>query len=208
MAYVLTALIVFILDQLSKSYVIANYELHNSNPVIKNILSITYSTNTGGAFSILSKCPAFFIIISILLMTLAIVYLRLILAFPLYYQFSLGLILGGAAGNLADRLRFGSVIDFIDFSFWPTFNVADIAISVGVGIMVLNLIIYRDKENSTKEITVPPAQEEPAQIESAQGAPAIAEPAIEEPTLEDKQPITSNQAENPPDVQKEPEKYE
>jgi signal peptidase II len=170
MAYVLTTLIIFILDQLTKSYVITHFDLHRSVSVINHILSITYSRNTGGAFSILNKYPAFFLIPPTLLIVASVLYFRRIKALSIYYQLALGLILGGAMGNLADRICFGGVIDFIHFSFWPTFNVADIAVTVGVGIMVIILMIYGEKEKSTTEMSIPPSQSA-MQIKAAQGKP-------------------------------------
>lgn len=207
MIYVLTALITLILDQLSKCYVLANFELHHSSSVIGNFLSITYSTNTGGAFSILNKYPIFFILLSTLLMIGAIVYIKRILDLPNLYQFALGLILGGAAGNLIDRFRFGSVIDFIDFSFWPTFNVADIGISVGVSLMVLNLILYKDPENPTQEVATSSTQGNP--IENVfETKPAHIGNPPEIPMASQNEPAAVNNQENPQTFQNELEKNE
>jgi lipoprotein signal peptidase len=78
---------------------------------------------------------------------------------PKALQFALGLLLGGTVGNLIDRLRFkGAVIDFIDFKVWPTFNVADIAICIGVGIIVFLLLTTKEDkaaENEDKEALLP-----------------------------------------------------
>ncbi|MCE1247993.1 MAG: signal peptidase II [Firmicutes bacterium] len=161
MIYILVALISVILDQVTKSAVLANFKVSQSKPVIDKILYLTYVTNKGGAFGMMSGHTFFFVFLAIILCLAGIVFIPKILKMPKSIQVALGLLLGGTIGNLIDRLRFkGAVIDFIDFRVWPTFNVADIAICVGVGMIVFLLFTTRDdKENKESENTLTSSDE-------------------------------------------------
>ncbi len=163
MAYIITVLITVILDQLTKILVMANFKVHESRPVIQNIFHFTYVTNRGGAFSLLSKYPLFFKILGLLLVIAGIVYLTKIIKMPTLLQTCLGLLMGGTIGNLIDRFRFDTVVDFLDFRVWPVFNIADIAICVGVGLLVI--IIMREKkeeiESADNEPASPPLEADP-----------------------------------------------
>jgi signal peptidase II len=152
--FALTAAISLILDQLSKIYIDNNFALSQSKRVVTNFFHITYVRNPGAAFGILSDSAIrlpFFIGIS-LIATLGIFwYIRKVSHEKHWQHLSLGLILSGALGNLIDRLRLGEVIDFIDVHWynyhWPAFNLADSAICVGVGIM---LVCTWDEERAKK----------------------------------------------------------
>ena len=150
-----TVFLVVALDQLTKSYITAGMLLHESFTVVEGFLNITYVRNPGAAFGFLAHASpmlrfAFFMAITVLTSGFILYYVvksdgeepRLI--------FALSLILGGAMGNLVDRLRFGEVVDFIDVYFktyhWPAFNIADSAISIGTFFMVLE-ILQRRKES-------------------------------------------------------------
>jgi signal peptidase II len=116
----------------------------------RNLIDITYATNPGAAFSILPNQQKLFIIITLIAMAGIIVYLLKEKRSSQYKQIALGLIFGGAAGNLIDRITRGEVIDFIDLHWlevyhWPTFNIADSAICIGVGILII--LILREPEN-------------------------------------------------------------
>ena len=140
----LTAAIGVLLDQVSKIYIDSSFELYQSVTVLENFFHITYIRNRGAAFGILSdnalRLP-FFIIVSLVAIVGIIWYLRQLRADQKLSHLALGLILSGAIGNLIDRIRFGEVIDFIDVHWynhhWPAFNVADSAICVGVGLLLL-----------------------------------------------------------------------
>lgn len=143
------------IDQITKALVASRMGLSESIPVIPGLLHFTYVRNTGMAFGLLSGADVPF---KTLLVTLASI---LALAAVAYYalrspgsdpstRYGLTLILGGALGNIIDRVRLGYVIDFIDVfygrSHWPAFNVADSAISVGVGLLVLDSLRKRAPE--------------------------------------------------------------
>ncbi|MBF0521442.1 MAG: signal peptidase II [Candidatus Omnitrophica bacterium] len=134
LAFLVTGTVVF-LDQLTKSLFSKILILGESLPVIQNIFHVTLVHNTGIAFGFLKEQGSVFIVIpaiAIILLVFNIFYYKQndeALSRPYIIGFSL--ILGGAIGNLIDRISVGYVIDFIDFRFWPVFNVADSAITIG-----------------------------------------------------------------------------
>lgn len=153
-AFFLPALAIIALDQTAKWYVELRFALYSKYTVLEGILDITNIRNKGAAFGILSgvdsaRTFAFFALISLAVITaIAIVYLKLKEG-SLPLRAGLIAIFGGAAGNLIDRVRLGAVVDFIDLHLgqyhWPAFNVADISISVGVGLILLNMLLKRKK---------------------------------------------------------------
>lgn len=123
-------------DQLTKWAVGAAFVPHQSLPILPGILHLTYVHNTGAAFSLFRGQVAALIVVSGLVagwIGWELLRHPRHTGLPLN---SLGLILGGAIGNLIDRLRFGYVEDFIDLRVWPVFNVADSAITVGVTLLI------------------------------------------------------------------------
>ena len=143
MCFVLTASLVFILDRISKIYISVLLHPQKSYPIIKNFFHLTLVENKGAAFGFLPGYLPLFMAVSLL---------TIIIILFLHFQkkikarsadLSLGLILGGTLGNLYDRLFHGAVIDFLDFRFWPVFNLADSAITTGV--IILAWICLREK---------------------------------------------------------------
>jgi signal peptidase II len=141
--------VILLLDQVSKYYVQQTLKLYESITVWP-IFNIIYIYNPGAAFGFLSGAHAswrnpFFIGVSVLAILLLIGYHHKAQGHGFLGDLGLALIMGGAVGNLIDRIRFGQVVDFLDFHLggyhWPAFNVADSAISVGVGITILALIL-------------------------------------------------------------------
>ncbi|MEI7903890.1 MAG: signal peptidase II, partial [Candidatus Firestonebacteria bacterium] len=134
--------VVIIIDQFTKQYITANMSLYESIPVIKDIFHITYTRNSGVAFSLLSNIPAsvrtpFFIVTNLAVLSVICWYFIDLLKSSRYVSACFGLIIGGAAGNLIDRVRVGQVIDFLEVGInqslkWPVFNAADSCISIGV----------------------------------------------------------------------------
>ena len=130
------ALAVFLLDQRTKALVEGSMRPGESITVIPGILSITHIRNDGGAFGILGGSPLVLLIGSVV--AVVIVLWMLLTGRPSRLTtLGCGLILGGAAGNLLDRLSTGEVTDFVHFSFWYVFNAADAAITVGVAVLLL-----------------------------------------------------------------------
>ena len=133
-------------DQLTKWLIQANFLLHDSREVIPGFFNLTYITNTGAAFGILAGQHStlrqlFFVAVAGAALLVIILGWRQLCGEQRLMPHALGLIAGGAVGNLIDRLRFGAVIDFLDVyvndHHWPAFNVADSAITIGVGLFLL-----------------------------------------------------------------------
>ena len=153
--YLLLALIastVTILDQATKYWITQSMRLHESIPVIPNLFSFTYIRNPGAAFGLLAGSSnafrtVFFGVTSLLALALLITILVRLPDKDWIGRISIAGILGGAIGNLIDRLRFGEVIDFLDVYVesyhWPAFNVADSAISVGVVFLIIHFTFER-----------------------------------------------------------------
>lgn len=133
-------LAVVILDQFSKYIVVENMALGESTPIIEEVFHLTYILNPGAAFGMFAHNRLFFIAIAVVVIGIIIWARREILASPWEVKAGCGLFLGGAIGNLIDRARQGLVIDFFDFRIWPVFNIADIAICIGVGLIIWNLL--------------------------------------------------------------------
>ena len=133
-------LAVVILDQFSKYIVVENMALGESIPIIEELFHLTYILNPGAAFGMFAHNRLFFIAIAVIVIGIIIWARKEILASPWEVKAGCGLFLGGAIGNLIDRARQGLVIDFFDFRIWPVFNIADIAICIGVGLIIWNLL--------------------------------------------------------------------
>ena len=146
MQMVLIALIVVGIDQLGKYYVQAKLAPGMSIPVIGDVFHITYVLNPGAAFGILQNQTYFFLAVVALLFLAVIAFYRWIPTGHFWLRTGIALQLGGAAGNFIDRVKTGYVVDFFDFRIWPVFNVADIAIVVGVAMIVYDLLYLSNKE--------------------------------------------------------------
>lgn len=148
MNFVIVALLVVIIDQLTKYYVVENFYLGESVPVIENIFHWTYILNPGAAFGMLEGSRWFFVVIAVGVLG-GIWYMKdEINEGGWMMQYGAALFGGGAIGNLIDRARSGLVVDFFDFRIWPVFNVADIAICVGVAMILWKVL---ETEFLTKE---------------------------------------------------------
>ena len=136
--FLIISLVIVILDQLSKYLVAANMEIGQSIVIINNFLYITYVRNPGAAFGMLPYQTIFFIIITVIVVFLIVFYYRYLSGNHLWLRLALALQLGGAIGNLIDRIREGYVVDFINFTiFPPVFNLADSAIVIGIALFII-----------------------------------------------------------------------
>ena len=135
--YFLIAGSVLLLDQFVKSVIQQKMQEGLSIPVLPGIFHITYILNPGAAFGLFEEQQWLFILVAVLLVLGVAVLFRQLLQQPPVMRFGAALLVGGALGNLMDRIRLGKVVDFWDFRIWPIFNVADIAICVGVGLILL-----------------------------------------------------------------------
>ena len=141
-----------VLDQISKVWVDLNLGLHQSIPIMPSF-SITYAHNYGAAFSFLSEAGGwqrwFFAVLAIAVSVGIVIYLKKLKPEEKLLALSLSLILGGAIGNIIDRVIYGYVIDFLDVYYdvyhWPIFNIADSAITIGVGLMLIESFMEKDE---------------------------------------------------------------
>lgn len=155
--FVVVAVAVIVLDQLTKSAIVARFSLHESYTIINNFFNLVYVMNPGAAFGFLAGASAmfryiFFIGITVLAIVLIIFYLVKSKPQSVLIVLSFTLIFAGAVGNLTDRIRFGAVVDFLDVYVgtwhWPAFNVADSAISIGAVLIIWEMIVTRKKGNA------------------------------------------------------------
>ncbi|MCI0568214.1 MAG: signal peptidase II [Acidobacteria bacterium] len=147
--YLGLSLFLFAMDRLSKSLVVARLPLYDSVPVIQDFFHLTHVANTGALFGLMAGLASplrgfIFITIPVLAILLILVFQFRTEEGELPVQVGLSLILGGAMGNLYDRVVYGHVVDFLDFSLaghhWPAFNLADSSICLGVFTLVLDLL--------------------------------------------------------------------
>jgi signal peptidase II len=144
------ASLVLLADQVTKLAIVATMQPGDVIPVLPPVLDLHYITNRGVAFGLFSRFGDVFVPIAIVIMTVIFGYYRSLHGRRLWLRTALALQLGGALGNLLDRLRLGSVVDFVEFHIdainfhWPVFNVADSAIVVGVGILLGCLVFQKD----------------------------------------------------------------
>ncbi len=133
-------------DQLAKFYVQTHMTLGASIPVITGLFHITYILNPGAAFGILENQRMFFILVAGIIVLAAICFHARLQKEPLLLRCGVGLLLGGAVGNLIDRMQTGFVVDFFDFRVWPIFNIADIAICTGVAMVLWHVFLQAKDE--------------------------------------------------------------
>ena len=133
------AIVVFILDQISKEVIRRHLPLYGSWPE-DGFLRIVHGLNTGSAFGLFSGFTNLLTIASIVGIGVVLYYFQKQEISVIWYRLSIGLIVGGALGNLMDRLKDGAVVDFISVGWWPAFNVADSSISVGMVLLIITLL--------------------------------------------------------------------
>ena len=152
MGFILFAIFIILFDQASKLYIQYNMHIGESIPVIEGIFHITYIENPRTSFGLFEYNSSFFVIAVLISVILAIlIYKKIIFKKNPFIYIPLTFILGGAVGNLIDRLRIdGRVIDFIDFRIWPIFNFADSAIVCGMLVLLIH-VLFRAPEREEEE---------------------------------------------------------
>jgi len=153
MLALLIGLAIVLLDQLTKQWIRSAFVYGESRPVIDGFFNLVYVRNDGAAWNILSGQSIILILISVVVLVLLVIYRRSFLQEQFLHRILFGLMVGGILGNLIDRIRFGWVTDFLDFQFgtyhYPSFNVADSAICIAVGLYILtNLFQKKEKETT------------------------------------------------------------
>jgi len=147
--------LVVLADQITKALILKYLPLHKNIPVIEGIFDITHVLNPGGAFGLMAN-------MSVVVRTVVFLFISSLAVGLIFYFYiktppghgflaaGFALIFGGAIGNLIDRVRFGMVVDFLDFyigqNHWPAFNIADSAITVGIFIFIYHLLFKKMPE--------------------------------------------------------------
>jgi signal peptidase II len=144
--FFVVAALVFVADRISKGMVVANVALGTEKPVLPHVW-ITNTQNPGAAFGVAQEATAFFLVAS-MVVTVGLVFYAVRTPVGLWSGALLGLILGGTVGNGFDRLLHGTVTDFIALHFWPVFNVADSAISMGVVLLLIGYVLRQNGRSS------------------------------------------------------------
>lgn len=138
-----TAVVLYVADQVTKAVVVASLEPYEIVPVLGDVVQIRHAQNTGAAFSILPGATWIFVPVTILALGMVAWFARAFRDRGPGIHVVLGMILAGSLGNLTDRLRLGYVIDWIDVGIgdlrWPTFNIADPSVVIGIGLLVAYL---------------------------------------------------------------------
>ncbi len=147
--YSAAALLLIIIDQITKILVSANFTDTTTVAVIDGVFNLVYLKNTGAAFSLLTNHASILAVVSVLFCIALIIYAAVRKPSSKLQKTSLTLIFAGAAGNAIDRVFRGYVIDFIEPAFidFPVFNIADISITVGAALLII-FVIFFDKQNN------------------------------------------------------------
>lgn len=148
------AVVAFVADQATKTWIRDNLDLYESIVPFDgfpwNQFAITHAFNTGAAFGMLSDYGTFFIVVAVVVIAGITLYYRRLPEEQWWLFLSLGLQVGGASGNLIDRLLVGHVTDFIQISVFPIFNLADVAIVSGVGILAIHF--WREDQKAQADV--------------------------------------------------------
>jgi signal peptidase II len=141
MLALLLTLAITVLDQVSKYWILRHFYPGEARPVIDGVFNLVLVRNTGAAWGMLGGLNMWLAALSAVMLVLLVVFRRQFLTDSLIHRMALGFMLGGIAGNLCDRIKHQFVVDFLDFHWglhhFPSFNVADSAICVGVGLYIL-----------------------------------------------------------------------
>ncbi len=158
MKLALIPIFIVLFDQATKWLVIQRLPLYEDVPLISGLLSLQHVRNSGAVFGFLSGTdipfkPYLFALMSGLALAALTYYARTVPPEEKLPRFALSLVIGGAIGNLIDRVRFGYVVDFVkmywDTHVWPNYNVADSAISIGLVLLIIDSFRPRDREPQT-----------------------------------------------------------
>ena len=139
-------------DQFTKALVMRSMVPGESIPIIQDVFHLTYVLNPGAAFGILSNQRMFLLITGAVLILATAYFYPLLKKSDGFLRLGATAILSGAVANLIDRVQTGYVVDFFDFRIWPVFNVADIAIVVGMGLMIYAILFRLDGTSKVEEI--------------------------------------------------------
>ena len=161
MVPLLITIAITVSDQWTKLWVRAEFALGESREVVPGFFSFTYLRNPGAAWGMFGGHNMMLTLLSIIMLAVIFIFRRSFLSDTWEHRIALGLMAGGILGNLMDRVRWGYVVDFLDFNIagyhWPVFNVADSAICVGVGIYIVSSLwmsthpLHENQRNTSVE---------------------------------------------------------
>lgn len=151
MYYFLIIIAAVIVDRIIKKAVVSTMVLYETIPVIQDVFHITYIRNTGAAFSMMDGKTNFLILLPLVLVICAIIYMFIKRknGHPLMMT-SVALVAGGGIGNIIDRITQGYVVDYLDFRVFPIFNLADICVCVGCGLLILYVLFIDGRKNGKR----------------------------------------------------------
>lgn len=153
---IVVAVLVIVIDQLSKLLIVNNFELLTCFPLIKGVFDFNYIHNSGAAWGMLSGKRMLLVAITLVIMAICVAWLVNAAKKNEKLSFwAVAVVVAGGVGNMLDRIfRGGEVVDFIQFAFWksfPVFNIADCAIVIGCGLLVLSFLLDTIKEIRAKK---------------------------------------------------------
>jgi signal peptidase II len=150
------AVAIFLADQLSKLWIVSNLKIHASWKVIPGFFSLTYIQNTGAAWGLFREYPQALAVLASITLIVLILFAPSFQSGNNWTRWGWLLLVGGIAGNLADRIRLGGVIDFLDFyaggRHWPAFNIADSAICAGVICYIIDSFCRKHRAPCPQEL--------------------------------------------------------
>ncbi len=158
LSWLLLSAVIIVADQISKLIVLDHFQLHETLPVIEGLFNLTLAFNEGAAFSFLADAGGwqrwFFTGLAVVVTTILTVWLKRTERRDWRTALPLALVVGGAVGNVIDRIRLGHVVDFIDIHYgswsWPAFNIADSAICVGA-VLLLAFGLFASKPETARQ---------------------------------------------------------
>lgn len=162
--YLIITFSVALVDIISKIIIQHSFRLNESRPVLDGFFKLTYILNYGGVFGSRLGSNIFYLLSALAVVILVIFFLIREFGKNKYIDLSLFIVLGGAIGNLFDRIRMGAVVDFLDFDFlkihllgytfnrWPTFNIADAAVTVGMIMLVITVLFGLGKPKVEQKV--------------------------------------------------------
>lgn len=160
MLALVVAVLVAVADQWTKEIVRQEFALSQPRAVVEGLFDLTYLRNTGAAWGMFGGQNTGLIVLSVVMLAVMVLFRRSFLSDTLSHRLALGLLVGGIVGNLLDRVRLGYVTDFLDFHWrghhWPTFNLADSAICVGVGVYILSTVLEEFPRRGESGQATPP----------------------------------------------------
>ncbi len=160
MSYILAiacSFVALVVDRITKIYILGNMPLYDVRDFINGFINITHIKNTGGAWGILSGNTAILVVVTLIIMAVCIWLLIRYAKDSKLFFWAISLVLSGGLGNMIDRIFYaGKVVDFLQFDFWksfPVFNIADCVIVLGCGLLILKFILEFIEENKQKKVS-------------------------------------------------------